>query len=70
VPDNLSDLERTVLPFGKHKGKTFDQAPLMYLDWLMGWDGIDSFPHLKRKLAAYLTHPTIKYELDRELEED
>lgn len=70
MADDLSELEKTRLPFGKHKGKTFDSAPLKYLDWLMGWDGIDSFPDLKHRLAAYLKHPAIARELEAELEDE
>ena len=25
------------LPFGKHKGQTFREVPMEYLDWLIGW---------------------------------
>lgn len=59
----LDQLSATVLPFGKFKGKTFDQTDLHYLDWLIGQDFLRD--PLKARLAAYLSHPTIKREVER-----
>lgn len=63
----LSELEKTKLPFGKHQGKTFDDTPLDYLDWLMGegWFTEQRFPDLYPALRDYLNHDTIKRELEK-----
>lgn len=28
------------IPFGKHKGMPWSEAPQSYLEWLSGWDGL------------------------------
>lgn len=65
----LRELEKTKLPFGVHKGKTFDETPLLYLVLLLA-KGLVLFPDLKRKLALYLGFPVIAHEVERELEEE
>lgn len=57
----------TVLPFGKFKGRTLDQAAetdegLRYLDWLVGQAWLK--PGLKSALQAYLSDRGIKSDLD------
>lgn len=69
MADNLRDLEQTKLPFGKFKGQPFDACDLTYLDWLNGQDWFqEKFVDLQEKLTAYLNHPTIARELERELD--
>ena len=63
---SLFDLQSTVIPFGKHKGQTFDEVPLAYLDWLIGQEWLNN--PLKGKLQEYLNHPTIQRTLEQELE--
>jgi hypothetical protein len=58
----------TVIPFGKHIGKTIDKIAetddgLMYLDWARGaWT---NKPDLLRALTAYLGDPAIKADLEK-----
>lgn len=57
------------MPFGKHKGKTFDAIAhedrgLLYLDWLRGQRVGKNWPE-DSALAAYLGDPTIKAELEK-----
>jgi uncharacterized protein (DUF3820 family) len=63
MSDELEQLSKTVMPFGKHKGKTFDEVPLTYLDWLVGQNLREP---LKSKLEEYLAHPLIARELESE----
>ncbi len=63
----MSRWSKYVLPFGKHKGKPLDEVPLLYLDWLVGQE-VKGF--LGMILKEYLNGPTIKAQLDKELEED
>src|SRR5205814_40874 len=60
------DLASTILPFGKYKGKRFDQVPLKYLDWLVGEEFLR--PVLRGKIEDYLAVPVISQELQAQLE--
>ena len=51
-PLPIARLGRTVIDFGGHKGKCFDDIPLAYLDWLCRTQG-----EFYRDLRAYLTPP-------------
>lgn len=51
----VARLGQTVIRFGSHCGKKFDQIPLDYLDWLCG----EQEDFLKG-LRAYLKHPALK----------
>lgn len=62
---NQEDLSKTVMPFGKHKGKTFDEIPLSYLDWVLSLDNLH--PRLEARLEAYLAIPPIQRALEKEL---
>lgn len=62
------DIDKTKIPFGKHKGKPLDQVPLRYLDWLLSQEWL--FADLKQKITKYLKDPAIAQELQRELEEE
>lgn len=64
----LDELSKTVMQFGKYKGKTFDEVPLSYLDWMSGECDLRD-PEFRRALTEYLNHPTIAGELERELED-
>lgn len=61
----LDELSGTVLTFGKFRGRTFDDVPLPYLDWLNGQEWLRD--PLKSKVSAYLNHPLIDRELDKNL---
>jgi hypothetical protein len=61
---NVVPLSATVIPFGAHQGKTFDEAPLGYLDWLIGQPWVSSGEFAKR-LTQYIAHPAIQKELDQ-----
>lgn len=64
----LKELSETKMPFGRHKGETFDDIPLGYLDWLIG--NVELREPLKSRLKEYLKHPTIAREVQRELGDD
>lgn len=51
----IARLGATVMPFGGHKGKTLDEVPLAYLDWLCR-----SQEEFYRDLRAYLKHPELE----------
>jgi hypothetical protein len=51
----VARLGQTVIRFGSHCGKKFDQIPIGYLDWLCG----EQETFLK-ELRAYLKHPGLK----------
>jgi hypothetical protein len=51
----IARLATTEVPFGVHKGKSFDDVPLTYLDWLCREQ--EGF---YRSLRAYLKHPELK----------
>jgi hypothetical protein len=55
---DLGPLERyggTIMPFGQYQGKTFDECPIDYLDWLCGVQ-----EDFLKTLRAYLKHPSMK----------
>jgi hypothetical protein len=59
---------KTVVPFGKFKGRTIDQVAstddgLKYLDWMVGLD--DLREPFKTDLTTYLAKPSVSQELDR-----
>ncbi len=53
-------------PHGRYlvslKGRTFDEVPLRYLDWLSGQKWV--YGPFRRRLTLYLTKPCIKRELE------
>lgn len=51
----LERLGSTLLLYGQHKGKTFDETPIEYLDWLCRAN-----EDMAKDLRDYLTHPEIK----------
>ncbi|KKL61112.1 hypothetical protein LCGC14_2198560 [marine sediment metagenome] len=54
-----------VLIFGKFKGKTLENTPLTYLDWLLSAKLHDS---TREAIEGYLSEPVIKRELEQEFE--
>ncbi len=57
-PEPLQPIARlgaTVMLFGSHQGKTFDETPLEYLDWLCR-----SHEEFYKDLKAYLKHPELE----------
>ena len=40
------------LSFGKYKGYAISEAPIEYLDWLIGQEWL--FPDLKKEIEEYL----------------
>jgi len=54
-PPPINRLGNTKIDFGGHKGKTFDEIPLAYLDWLCR-----SQECFYRDLRAYLKHPELE----------
>jgi uncharacterized protein (DUF3820 family) len=34
--NKLTDISKTVMPFGQYVGQTFDEIPLNYFDWIIG----------------------------------
>lgn len=61
---NVLSLSDTVIPFGAHQGKTFDEAPLGYLDWLAGQPWV-CYGDFAKRLVQYMKHPAIQKELDQ-----
>lgn len=53
------------LLLGKHKGKTLDETPLLYLDWIVGQEWI--YGETKKRIVEYLSDPVIAKELEKEL---
>lgn len=54
-PEPIARLGATEMPFGLHAGKTFDDVPLQYLDWLCR-----SQEGFYKSLRAYLRHPELE----------
>lgn len=55
--DQLEPLPRLaafVMPFGVHHGKTLEEIPFEYLDWLVGVQ-----EETLRSIRAYLQHPEL-----------
>lgn len=69
----MSETRETVIPFGKHKGRTLDDvasstAGLLYLDKQRGRDWVrENHPDLMQALDTYLSEPGVSRELDRAL---
>lgn len=66
----MSDLGRTVVPFGKYKGRTLDSIAsdnegLRYLDWVRGQDWLRD--QLKEAIDEYLDDPVNARDLDAAL---
>ena len=60
-------LAETIINFGAHRGKRFDEVPLKYLDWCLSQDWL--WDETKAHIKAYLSDPSIKKLLEEELEE-
>ncbi len=60
----IARLGHTLMPFGEHKGKSFDFVPLSYLDWLCR-----SQEEFYRALRSYLTHPELESRRSAEIGE-
>jgi hypothetical protein len=61
--------ENFVIPFGKYKGKTLEQADdLLYLSWMRGLDNL--YDDTKKALEEFLSDPTREQLLDELKEED
>ena len=54
-PTPIGRLGTVKLPFGQYTGKSFDDTPLEYLDWLCR-----SQEEFHRPLREYLKHPDLK----------
>jgi|SaaInlLV_10m_DNA_2_1039722.scaffolds.fasta_scaffold77915_3 hypothetical protein len=55
-----------VIRFGKkHKGKKLEEAPLLYLDWLIGQDWLNGYT--RKIIEEYLSDPVIARNLKSEL---
>ncbi len=69
----MAEARDTVIPFGKHKGRTFDEVAsstsgLLYLDKQRGRDWVrENHPELAWALDAYLSEPGVARDLDRAL---
>ena len=69
----MAEIRDTVIPFGKHKGRTFNDlassnAGLLYLDKQRGRDWVrETHPDLAQALDAYLSEPGVSREIDRAL---
>ena len=69
----MAETRDTQIPFGKHKGRTFDDLAstpggLIYLDKQRNRDWVkDNHPALLASLNAYLDEPAVARELDRAL---
>jgi uncharacterized protein (DUF3820 family) len=62
---SFDEAKACLIPFGMHKGKTIDDVPLTYLDWLRGRS---LTAYLGACIDVYLEDPAIKLELEKELE--
>lgn len=54
-PQPIARLGAIEMPFGAHAGKTLDDVPLEYLDWLCR-----SQEEFYKNLRAYLKHPELE----------
>ena len=54
-PEPIARLGAIEMPFGAYAGKSFDETPIEYLDWLCRSD--ESF---YKSLRAYLKHPDLE----------
>lgn len=54
-PEPIARLGATIVPFGKHIGKQFDEVPTDYLDWLCREQ-----EEFYKTLRAYLKHPQLE----------
>ena len=54
-PEPIARLAANTMPFGLHVGKSFDEVPLDYLDWLCS-----SQESFYKSLRAYLKHPELE----------
>lgn len=54
-PEPIARLGATEMPFGQHAGKTFDETPIEYLDWLCR-----SQEGFLKTLRSYLKHPELE----------
>jgi hypothetical protein len=69
----LPPIRDTIIPFGKHKGRTLDAVAstpggLIYLDKQRARDWVkDNHPALAEGISAYLAEPSVARELDRAL---
>lgn len=54
-PEPIARLGATEMPFGAHAGKSFDETPVEYLDWLCR-----SQEGFYKSLRAYLKHPELE----------
>ena len=54
-----------VMVFGGHQGKSLEDIPLQYLDWIIGqkWLSVD----VKKIIEEYLDAPVIQRELEADL---
>jgi uncharacterized protein (DUF3820 family) len=66
-PNKLTDISKTVMPFGQYVGQTFDEIPLNYFDWIIGQTWLKS--PLKEKIEEYLSMPPIVRALRKEMGE-
>lgn len=65
-PDN--ELGEVEILFGKHNGKTLDETPLKYLDWLVGQDFVKRDTEFNNALRAYMAQDWVQEELRKELD--
>lgn len=54
-PEPIARLGATEMPFGLHAGKSFDEVPIEYLDWLCR-----SQEGFYKSLRSYLRHPDLE----------
>jgi hypothetical protein len=55
--EEINDPSNTIMPWGKYQGKTFEEIPQSYLEWLLTLN--DLKPWLKKKVEEYLSVPPI-----------
>ena len=69
----MAELRDTVIPYGKHKGRTLDDVAstgggLLYLDKQRDRDWVrETHPGLAEALNTYLAEPAVARELERAL---